>query len=147
MVKAAQNAVFSCMASSATSGESIATQILATMRSDVENVEEKALRPYKIVLEIADVTRKEMGTMNIQSLLQDMVEQCALLDLYRSKVQELKFELKDKDKVVEEIKLTMEQNNVNRAVPDTALKIATIVESEDEDSAVLASLLKDLIHN
>ena len=147
MVKAAQNAVFSCMASSATSGESIATQILATMRSDVENVEEKALRPYKIVLEIADVTRKEMGTMNIQSLLQDMVEQCALLDLYRSKVQELKFELKDKDKVVEEIKLTMEQNNVNRAVPDTALKIATIVESEDEDSAVLVSLLKDLIHN
>ena len=147
MVKAAQNAVFSCMASLATSQESTATQILASIRSDVENIEEKALRPYKIVLEIADVMRKEMGTMNIQSLLQDMVEQCALLDLYRSKVQELKFELKDKDKVVEEIKLTMEQNNVNRAVPDTALKIATIVESEDEDSAVLASLLKDLIHN
>lgn len=78
MVKAAQNAVFSCMALSATSGESIATQILASIRSDVENVEEKALRPYKIVLEIADVMRKEMGTMNIQSLLQDMVEQCAL---------------------------------------------------------------------
>lgn len=147
MVKAAQNAVFSCMASSATSGESIATQILASIRSDVENVKVNALRPYKIVLEIADVTRKEMGTMNIQSLLQDMVEQCALLDLYCSKVQELKFELKDKDKVIEEIKLTMEQNNVNHAVPDEALKIAAIVESEDEDSAVLASLLKDLIHN
>ena len=88
-----------------------------------------------------------MGTMNIQSLLQDMVEQCALLDLYCSKVQELKFELKDKDKVIEEIKLTMEQNNVNRAVPDTALKIAAIVESEDKDSVVLASLLKDLIQN
>ena len=145
MVKAAQNAVFSCMASSATSGESIATEILASMRSDVENVEEKALRPYKIVLEIADVTRKEMGTMNIQSLLQDMVEQCALLDLYRCKVQELKFELKGKDKVIEEIKRTMEQNNVNRAIPDTALKIAAIVESEEEDSVVLASLLKDLI--
>lgn len=88
-----------------------------------------------------------MGTMNIQSLLQDMVEQCALLDLYCSKVQELKFELKDKDKVIEEIKLTMEQNNVNRAVPDTALKIAAIVESEEKDSVVLASLLKDLIQN
>ena len=69
------------------------------------------------------------------------------LHLYRSKVQELKFQLKDKDKVIEEIKLTMEQNNVNRAVPDTALKIAAIVESEDEDSVVMASLLKDLIHN
>ena len=52
-----------------------------------------------------------------------MVEQSALLDLYRTKVQELKFELKDKDKVIQEIKLTMEQNNVNRAVPDIALKI------------------------
>ena len=122
MVKVAQNAVFSCMVSSATYGESIATQILASIRSDVQNLEEKALRPYKIVLEMADVTRKEMGTMNIQSLL-DMVEQSALLDLYRTKVQELKFELKDKDKVIQEIKLTMEQNNVNRAVPDIALKI------------------------
>lgn len=64
-----------------------------------------------------------------------------------SKVQELKFELKDQDKVIEEIKLTMEQNNVNRAVPDIALKIAAIVGSEDEDSVVLASLLKDLIQN
>lgn len=43
--------------------------------------------------------------------------------------------------------ITMGQNNVNRAVPDTALKIVAITESEDEDSAVLASLLKDLIHN
>lgn len=147
MVKAAQNAVFSCVASSATSGESIATQIVASIRIYVENVEERALHPYKIVLEIADVTRKEMGIMNIQSLLQDMVEQCALLGLYRSKVQELKFELKDKDKVIEKIKLTMEQNNVNCAVPDTALKIAAVIESEDEDSVVLASLLKDLIQN
>lgn len=59
----------------------------------------------------------------------------------------MKFQLKDKDKVIEEIKLTMEQNNVNRAVPDTAFKIAAIVDSEDEDSVVMASLLKDLIHN
>lgn len=147
MVKVAQNAVFSCMVSSATSGESIATQILTSITSQVENLEEKALCPYKIVLEMADVMRKEMGTMNIQSLLQDMVEQCALLDLYRSKVQELKFEQKDKDKVIEAIKLTMEQNNVNRAVPDIALKIAAIVRSEDEHSVVLAPLLKDSIQN
>lgn len=135
------------MVSSATSGESIAAQILASIRSDVENLEEKALWPYKIILEIADVMRKEMGTMNIQSLLQDMVEQCALLDLYPFKVQELKFKLRDKDKVIEEIKLTMEQNNANRAIPDIALKIAAIVGSEDGDSVVLASLLKDLIQN
>ena len=69
MVRAAQKAVFSYMVSSATSGESIAAQILASIRSDVKNLEEKALYPCKIVLEMADVTRKEMGTMNIQSLL------------------------------------------------------------------------------
>ena len=86
-----------------------------------------------------------MDTMNIQSLLKDMVEQCALLDLYRSKVQELKFQLKVKDKVIEKIKLPLEQNNVNPGVPDIALKIAAIVGSEDKDPVVLASLLKDLI--
>ncbi len=91
MVKVAQNAVFPCMVSSATSGESITAQILASIRSDVKNLEEKAFHHYKIVLQMADVSRKEMGAMNIQSLLQDMVGQCALLDLYRSKVKELKF--------------------------------------------------------
>ena len=96
---------------------------------------------------MADITRKEMDTMNIQSLLKDMVEQCALLDLYRSKVQELKFQLKVKDKVIEKIKLPLEQNNVNPGVPDIALKIAAIVGSEDKDPVVLASLLKDLIWN
>lgn len=144
MVKTPQNAAFSCMVSSATSGESIASQILASIRSDVENLEEKALCPYKIFLERADITRKEMGTMNAQSLLQEMVEKCAVLDLYCSQVQELKLELKDKDEIIGEIKLTMQQNNVNHAVPDIALKI---LESEDEDSMVLASLLKDLITN
>lgn len=41
----------------------------------------------------------------------------------------------------------MEENNVNCAVPDIALKIAAILENKEEDSAVLTSLLKNLIEN
>ena len=48
---------------------------------------------------------------------------------------------------MEEIKLTMEHSNVNRAVPDIALKIAAIMENKEDDSVALASLLKNLIQN
>lgn len=146
MARTAQKAVYSYTVLSANFGANIATQILASIRNDVENLEEKALRPYKIVLEMADVTREAMSTKNVQCLLQDIVEQCALLDLYRSKVQELKSKLNDKEDM-EEIKLTMEHSNVNHAVPDIALKIAAIMENKEDDSGALASFLKNLIQN
>ena len=94
MARAAQKAVYSYTVLSANFRANIATQILASIRNDVENLEEKALCPYKIVLEMADVTREAVSTKNVQCLLQDMVKQCALLDLYRSEVQE--FEIKAK---------------------------------------------------
>lgn len=47
----------------------MATQILALIRNDVENLEEKPLCPYKIVLEMADVTREAMSAKNVQCLL------------------------------------------------------------------------------
>ena len=147
MARAAQKAVYSYTVLSANFGANIATQILASIRNDVENLEEKALRPYKIVLEMADMTREAMNKKNVQCLSQDMVEQCVLLDLYCSKVQELKSKLKDKEAAMEEIKLTMEHSNVNRAVPDIALKIAAIMENKEDDSGALASLLKKLIQN
>ena len=88
-----------------------------------------------------------MSTKNVQCLLQDMVEQCALLYLYHSEVQELKSKQKDKEVAMEEIELTMEHSNVNRAVLDIALKIAAIMENNKDDSGALASLLKNLIQN
>ena len=96
---------------------------------------------------MADVTREAMSTKNVQCLLQDSAEQCALLDLYRSKVHELKSKLKDKEAAMEEIKLTMEHSNVNRAVPDVALKIAAIMENKEDDSGALTSLLQNFIQN
>ena len=45
MAKAAQKAVYSYTVLSANFGANIATQILASIRNGVENLEEKALRP------------------------------------------------------------------------------------------------------
>ena len=70
MAWAAQKVVYTCTVLSGNLGANIATQILASIRNDVENLEEKALRPYKIVLEMADVTREVMSTKNVQCLLQ-----------------------------------------------------------------------------
>ena len=61
--------------------------------------------------------------------------------LYRSKLQSIKSQLKGKEVVIEELKAIVEQNNVNRAVPETAIKVAAVVENPDKDCLVLASLL------
>ena len=86
-------------------------------------------------------------TKPMQCLLQDMVEYSALIDLYRSKLQSIKSQLKGKEVVIEELKAIVEQNNVNRAVPELAIKVAALMENPDKDCLVLASLLKNLIQN
>lgn len=56
-------------------------------------------------------------------------------------------QLKGKEIVIDELKALMEQNRVNRAVPEIAIKVAAVIENPDQDCLVLASLLKDLIEN
>lgn len=85
---------------------------------------------------MAGVTRVAMSTKNVQCLIQDMVQ-----------VQELKSKLKGKEAAMEEIKLTLEQSNVNRTVPDRALKTAAIMENREDKSVALASVLKIFIQN
>ena len=59
----------------------------------------------------------------MQCLFQDMVEYSALIDLYRSKLQSIKSQLKGKEVVIEALKAIVEQKNVNRAVPEILWKI------------------------
>ena len=67
--------------------------------------------------------------------------------MYRAKVRDMQTQLRDKEIALEELKALTEQNNINRAVPDIAIKIAAMMENPDKDCLVLASLLKNLIHN
>ena len=71
----------------------------------------------------------------------------ALIDMYRAKLRDMQSQLKRKEIVIEELKALMEQNSVNRAVPEIAIKVAAVIENPDQDRLVLASLLKNLIEN
>ena len=61
--------------------------------------------------------------------------------------QDMQSQLKSKEIVMGELKALMEQNSVNRAVPEVAIKVAAVIENPDQDCLVLASLLKNLIEN
>ena len=64
------------------------------------------------------------GSKAVQCLLQDMVEYSARLDMYRAKVRDMQRQSRGKEIALEELKALTEQNNINRAVPDIAIKIA-----------------------
>ena len=83
----------------------------------------------------------------MQFLLQEIVEYSALIEMYRAKLRDMQSQLKGKEIVIEKLKALMEQNSVNRAVPEIAIKVAAVIENPDQDCLVLASLLKNLIGN
>ena len=70
-----------------------------------------------------------------------------MVDMYRAKLRDMQSQLKGKEIVLEELKALMEQNRVNQAVPEIAIKVAAVIENPDQDCLVLASLLKNLIEN
>ena len=78
-----------------------------------------------------------MRSTPIISLLQDMVEQRALVEAYRDKVRELKCEMGNKDAVIEQLKSLITNKNANQYVPDIAIKVASFIENANEDCTVL----------
>ena len=148
MARSVQKVILSSTLASVRTAATIGPEILTTLSTEVEKFEEKALRQVKIILEMSQISSREAtGSKAVQCLLQDMVEYSALLDMYRAKVRDMQTQLRDKEIALEELKALTEQNNINRAVPDIAIKIAAMMENPDKDCLVLASLLKNLIHN
>lgn len=148
MARSAHHAILSSTLSSVSTGVKFVPEILGLVTKDVEELEKNTLRQMKIVLEMSQISSDEAtGTKAVQCLLQEMVEYFALIDMYRAKLRDMQSQLKGKEIVIDELKALMEQNRVNRAVPEIAIKVAAVIENPDQDCLVLASLLKDLIEN
>ena len=114
----------------------------------MEEFEENALCQMKIIFKMSEKSSGQAtGKKAVQFLLQEMVVYSALVDLYRAKLRDTQSQLKCKEAAIEELKELIAQNNVNRAVPEIAIKVAAIMENPDKDCLVLASLLKNFIHN
>ena len=148
MVRSAHRAILSSTLSSVSTGAKFVPEILGLMKKDVEELEKNTLCQMKIVLEMSQISSDEAtGTKAVQCLLQEMVDYSALIDMYRAKLRDMQSQLKGKEIVIEELKALMEQNSVNRAVPEIAIKVVAVIENSDQDCLVLASLLKNLIEN
>lgn len=146
--RSAHHAILSSTLSSVSTGAKFVPEILGLVKKDVEELEKNTLRPMKIVLEMSQISSDEAtGTKAVQFLLQEIVEYSALIEMYRAKLRDVQSQLKGKKIVIEELKALTEQNSVNRAVPEIAIKVAAVIENPDQDCLVLASLLKNLIEN
>ena len=88
-----------------------------------------------------------MSMTTIQSLLQHTVEEHALDEVYIAKICELQDQLRNKDMVIEELKTLVTKRDVNRFVPDIAIKVASLLDNPSDDCSILASILKNLVEN
>ena len=148
MARGVQKVILSSTLSSVRAAANIGPEILTTLTTEVEKFEGKALRQIKIVLEMSQISSREAtGSKAVQCLLQDILEYSTVLDMFRAKIRDMQTQLRDKEIVIKELKSLTERDNINRAVPDIAIKIAAVMENPDKDCLVLASLLKNLIQN
>lgn len=95
-------------------------------------------------LQPSDIAR----STTITSLLQDMVEQQALVEGYKDKVEELRRDNACENILTGQLKSDITgSGNTAQLVPEIAIKVATLMESPKEDCTVLVPLLKSLVQN
>ena len=133
-----KNAFVASAAASTNTLSLLATGMVDMLRTGANKFEETTLHHCCNLLKITK--RKSSDAMRstpIISLLQDMVEQRALVEAYRDKVRELKCEMGNKDAVIEQLKSLITNKNANQYVPDIAIKVASFIENANEDCTVL----------
>lgn len=82
------------------------------------------------------------------SLIQDMVEQISLSELYRDRIAQLRFRLSDKEDAIRELQQDLERKCIKQQLPEIALQLAAVIESKGEKSGKLISIVSDLlVHN
>ena len=114
----------------------------------MSELEEQYMRFCKNHLDMTNTTPSmAMSMITIQSLLQHMVEEHAPHEGYIAKICELQDQLRNKDMVIEELKTLVTKRDVNRFVPDIAIKVASLLDNPSDDCSILASILKNLVEN
>ena len=129
-------------ASSVSTTNSISV-VVGEMRMSMSELEEQYMRFCKNLLDMTNTTPSmAMSMITIQSLLQHMVEEHALHEGYIAKICELQDRLRNKDMVIEELKTLVTKRDVNRFVPDIAIKVASLLDNPSDNCSILASILK-----
>jgi len=144
MMKSVKEVVFT----SSVSTTNLISDVVGELRMSMYELEEKSMRFCKNLLDMTNTTPNMAISMTtIQSLLQHTVEEYALHEVYHGKIRELQVQLRNKNMVLEELKTLVTKSDVNRFVPDIAIKVASLLDNPSDDCSILASILKNLVEN
>ena len=92
-------------------------------------------------------TTSKMTKTAITSLVRDMTERYTFSEMYREKIAQLRVQLVLQEDAIQELKRDLAIKNMNRQLPEIALQLAAVIESQGEKSGALISLFSDLLRN
>ena len=148
MTRTTEAAILSSASLSASAMYRMTIDVVALLKNGAQDFEEKTLLHCKSLLQVTKTSANDtMRSRTIQCLLQDMVEESALLEVYHVKVKEVRSQLNAREIEINELKSLVGNSDVNHYVPDIAIKVAALLENPNKDCTVLGSIIKDLVKN
>ena len=82
------------------------------------------------------------------SLIQDMVEQISLSEMYRKRIGEIQIQLTNKEEAIRQLQEDLERKCMKQTLPEIALQLAVVVGNKGEKSGESISIISDLLaHN
>ena len=81
------------------------------------------------------------------ALMQDIVQQCSLSEIYRNQISQLRLKLAFKEDSIRELQQDLANKNLQHQLPEVTLQLATVIERKSEKSGQLVSVFSDLLAN
>lgn len=126
----------------------LAAGVVKLLRAGAKEFEDKTSGHCYNILKLTKISSSDVvRSAPIVSLLQDIVEQGTLVEVFGSKVRELETQIISKDVAIDQLKSLVANGNVNQNVPEIALRVAAIMASTDKETSVLPVLLRNLVDN
>lgn len=122
------------------------SHLLLQRKADLRNQKHDAFQIVECFVGSSGATSR-MTKMVITSLVRDMTERYAFSEMYRDKIAQLRVQLALKEDSIREMTKDLALKNMNRQLPEIALQLAAVIESNGEKSGAFISLFTDVLRN
>lgn len=122
------------------------SHLLLQRKSDLRNQKHDVFQIVECFVGSSGATSR-MTKMAITSLVRDMTERYAFPEMYRDKIAQLRVQLALKEDSIREMTKDLALKNMNRQLPEIALQLAAVIESNGEKSGAFISLFTDVLRN
>ena len=122
------------------------SHLLLQRKADLRNQKHDVFQIVECFVGSSGATSR-MTKMAITSLVRDMTERYAFPEMYRDKIAQLRVQLALKEDSIREMTKDLALKNMNRQLPEIALQLAAVIESNGEKSGAFISLFTDVLRN